>query len=309
LASYGFGSSVTLYAQWTANSFTVTFDANGGSGSMAAQSSSVAAALTPNSFTRSGFTFAGWNTAANGSGTSYANLASYGFGSSVTLYAQWTAVSQVVNNQVQQVQPSPPSQSEEPFPVIHGILACVVTEAQICQVTLTGTNLDRHSAVISSSGTVQVVEATSALLRVRVLAPQLGHGWLTLVNPTRSTRVVDSVKIVTQAFEDQIVEQKSLDLRVNFAGNSSTISNAEKRRILSALAALPSKSEVVITGSAASNSWTGSARQIALARAKAVAALVRQVATDAVVRIELAPKVSNSAAGRSATLKATWGGR
>lgn len=68
---------------------TVTFDANGGSGSMAAQSASSATTLTPNAFTRSGYTFASWNTAADGSGTSYGDGANFAFSSSVTLYAQW----------------------------------------------------------------------------------------------------------------------------------------------------------------------------------------------------------------------------
>jgi len=72
------------------SSNTVTFDANGGTGTTAAQTASSATALTANAFTRSGYTFAGWNTAANGSGTSYADAASYPFTSSVTLYAQWT---------------------------------------------------------------------------------------------------------------------------------------------------------------------------------------------------------------------------
>ncbi len=71
----------------------VTFNANGGSGTMAAQSSLTATTLTPNAFTRGGFTFAGWNTAANGSGTSYANSASFPFTADTALYAQWTASS------------------------------------------------------------------------------------------------------------------------------------------------------------------------------------------------------------------------
>lgn len=89
-ASYPFTSSETLYAQWTAGS-TVTFDANGGTGSLSAQTASTATALTSNTFTRTGYTFSGWNTAANGTGTAYANGASYPFTSGATLYAQWTA--------------------------------------------------------------------------------------------------------------------------------------------------------------------------------------------------------------------------
>jgi len=47
--------------------------------------------LTLNTFTRTGYSFSGWNTAANGSGTSYADGASYPFTADATLYAQWTA--------------------------------------------------------------------------------------------------------------------------------------------------------------------------------------------------------------------------
>ena len=69
---------------------TVTFNANGGTGSMAAETESAPTALTANAFTRAGFTFAGWNTAANGSGIAYANGATYPFTASATLYAQWS---------------------------------------------------------------------------------------------------------------------------------------------------------------------------------------------------------------------------
>lgn len=77
----------------SASSATVTFDANGGSGSMAAQTAGSATALTSNSFTRTGYTFNGWNTAANGSGAGYSDGASFAFSSSATLYAQWTGSS------------------------------------------------------------------------------------------------------------------------------------------------------------------------------------------------------------------------
>jgi uncharacterized repeat protein (TIGR02543 family) len=91
-ASYPFTSNATLYAQWTANaSNTVTFNSNGGSGSMTAETASAPTALTPNAYSRTGYTFTGWNTAANGSGTAYANSAIYPFTTSTTLYAQWSA--------------------------------------------------------------------------------------------------------------------------------------------------------------------------------------------------------------------------
>jgi uncharacterized repeat protein (TIGR02543 family) len=88
---YTLAGSVTLYAQWTIIIETVTFDANGGTGTMASEAENYgsAQALTTNTFTRTGHTFNGWNTLANGTGENYANGEIYPFIASVTLYAQW----------------------------------------------------------------------------------------------------------------------------------------------------------------------------------------------------------------------------
>ena len=69
----------------------VTFKANGGTGSDYTQTVkyNTSTALTANKFTRTGYSFNGWKTAAN-SGTSYANQASVKFTANTTLYAQWT---------------------------------------------------------------------------------------------------------------------------------------------------------------------------------------------------------------------------
>ena len=70
----------------------MTFNANGGTGNTSPQTTNIATALTANTFTRTGYTFTGWNTAADGSGTSYADQATYPFTADTTLYAQWTAL-------------------------------------------------------------------------------------------------------------------------------------------------------------------------------------------------------------------------
>ena len=70
----------------------VNFNANGGTGTMSSQVAAVTTALSTNTFTRDGFTFAGWNTAINGSGVSYSPGAGYSFAGDATLYAQWTAI-------------------------------------------------------------------------------------------------------------------------------------------------------------------------------------------------------------------------
>lgn len=70
---------------------TITFNANGGSGSVDAISTYVGVANTipPNSLTRTGYTFNGWNTASDGSGTAYATGSTITPTGDVTLYAQW----------------------------------------------------------------------------------------------------------------------------------------------------------------------------------------------------------------------------
>jgi|GEM_PF-1972422 len=86
-------------AIWEAVEYSVIFDANGGTGTMENQSFTYdeSRKLSDNAFTRAGFVFAGWNTAKDGSGKSYTNMADVlnlaaTEGATVTLYAQWQAV-------------------------------------------------------------------------------------------------------------------------------------------------------------------------------------------------------------------------
>ncbi|MBO7557366.1 MAG: InlB B-repeat-containing protein [Bacteroidaceae bacterium] len=95
ISTTAFGK-VTLYAKWTANTYTVVYDANGGSGSMSDQTFTYDQTqnLSANTFTYTGKLFDRWNTAANGSGTSYSDGQSVPNvtatnGARVTLYAQW----------------------------------------------------------------------------------------------------------------------------------------------------------------------------------------------------------------------------
>lgn len=71
---------------------TVTFNSNGGAGTMPNQTASTATALSSNTFTRSGFTFSNWHTTASGSGgTSYSDNALFPFTTDATMYAQWVS--------------------------------------------------------------------------------------------------------------------------------------------------------------------------------------------------------------------------
>lgn len=91
-------------AQFEPNSFTVKYNANGGTGTMDDQRFRYAgegdAYLNPNAFVRPGYRFLGWSETEDGKGTSYADKAKFlgvpaNDGAIVTLYAQWQAYSPV----------------------------------------------------------------------------------------------------------------------------------------------------------------------------------------------------------------------
>ncbi|GAB6391664.1 MAG: SUMF1/EgtB/PvdO family nonheme iron enzyme [Treponematales bacterium] len=92
----------TFYAKWTAKTYTVAYNANGGSGAMSSSTHTydTAKTLTANKFTRTGYTFAGWATSASGNvvysnSQSVTNLSSTA-GATVTLYAKWTAITYTI---------------------------------------------------------------------------------------------------------------------------------------------------------------------------------------------------------------------
>ena len=100
--SFVMGSgSVTLYAQWTADpTYAVTYNGNANTGGAVPvdgnnylSGSTVTVLGNPGGLVKTGNTFIGWNTQANGGGTAYASRVTFTMGSAnVTLYAQWTAL-------------------------------------------------------------------------------------------------------------------------------------------------------------------------------------------------------------------------
>lgn len=93
---------ITLYAQWI-QQLSITFNANGtgvtGLPSTITVDYNAATAIPSSAPTRTNFTFKGWNTAANGSGTSYtAGQSIAHLTTNLPLYAQWEAYPVVTYN-------------------------------------------------------------------------------------------------------------------------------------------------------------------------------------------------------------------
>ncbi|AKL96539.1 hypothetical protein CACET_c30950 [Clostridium aceticum] len=91
-------SNVTLYTQWIPNpTYTVTYDGNGSTGgtvptdSNSYEENAIATVLgNTGNLIKIGYTFGGWNTAADGNGTNYSAGSTFTMGSeNITLYAKW----------------------------------------------------------------------------------------------------------------------------------------------------------------------------------------------------------------------------
>ena len=92
---YTGNANLTLYAKWQINTYTVSYNANGGTGAPGNQTKTYGVDLTLSSTKpmRTGYTFGGWNTNASGTGTNYASGGKYAGNANLTLYAKWTPIS------------------------------------------------------------------------------------------------------------------------------------------------------------------------------------------------------------------------
>lgn len=109
---YTYNSAVTLYPEWTINTYTIAFSANdenypgpeatGTTASISPATYGVSYTLTTNGFSKEGYTFNGWSQNADGTGTQYtdgqsgiSNLTTVNEGTA-TLYAKWTGLTYTV---------------------------------------------------------------------------------------------------------------------------------------------------------------------------------------------------------------------
>jgi len=121
-ASYTVTGNITLYAKWNAvgaigttptpsypsypsYSYTVTFNVNGGDGTApAAKTVSAGSSITlpdGGGLSKTGYTFGGWNTKDDGSGTNYNANSSYTPTGNITLYAKWIDVTQAGSQNIE----------------------------------------------------------------------------------------------------------------------------------------------------------------------------------------------------------------
>jgi uncharacterized protein (TIGR02145 family)/uncharacterized repeat protein (TIGR02543 family) len=94
-ACYTDNADVLLYAKWKSLTFTVTYDGNGNEKGAVPNSQTkvygepLTLAYNPGNLSKTGYSFGGWSTSADGSGTDYASGASYTTDANLTLHAKW----------------------------------------------------------------------------------------------------------------------------------------------------------------------------------------------------------------------------
>lgn len=115
------GEDIILYAVWKANTYTVTYDANGGTGEMPSGvfTYGTEGLLSKNTFEKTGYTFVGWALSAEsgtvyGDGAAVMNLCTENNGN-ITLYAVWEQTVTVIT-----FAPDEGSEANEPISVAYG---------------------------------------------------------------------------------------------------------------------------------------------------------------------------------------------
>ncbi len=134
--SYTANSAVTLYAVWKAITYTVSYNANGGSGAPGSQTKTYGVSLTLSSTkpTRTNYTFKGWGTSASATTVSYAAGASYTANAATTLYAVWELAytkPRITNFSVKRCDAAGTEKADGTYALVHFDWACDATASSI----------------------------------------------------------------------------------------------------------------------------------------------------------------------------------
>mgnify|MGYP003292330705 CR=1 FL=1 len=185
----------TIYVVWHAYPYSVTFDSNGGSGTMADQEFEVGVAekLNANTYTKKNQVFAGWNTEGDGTGTAYANeeevvsLTTEKDGV-VTLYAQWDDY---------EIDPS--ARAEDKNTMTYG--SDPITLTAECDKPTTDTTFTYQWYEVVDGSNVPITGATSATYKLPATTPAGNHSYVCEVTATddslncTATEITDPVSI------------------------------------------------------------------------------------------------------------------
>ena len=155
-AKYTNNAAVTLYAVWAANTYTVSYNANGGTGAPANQTKTYGTDLTLSSTkpTRENYNFLGWGTSASATTVTYTAGASYTGNAALTLYAIWELAytkPRITNFFVDRCTADGTLSSDGTFALVNFEWACDKTISSIVIAWASGT--ETGSQPVTASGT------------------------------------------------------------------------------------------------------------------------------------------------------------
>ena len=281
---------------------TVTFNANNGVGTMSNQTGVSSQNLTTGSFTRSGYTFAGWNTQADGSGSSFTDGGTYNFSNTITLYAQWTLIPVAVTPVAPNAPPTPSG------PTVTGTLGRVFTEESPQVMTIQGSLFNDLESVTVNGNLVKVLEITSESIRLDLGA--LSPGTYSVYFKFKAGSLIYQDAIIVKAKQAApngntgVTAHKAIEkLLAGFVGDSHVLTSALKAKLSATLKKLPTATNLVCTGSTSNSKVTAADRRLAKARAEAACTFAKQISPALQTKIAVNPSSGVTATARNVLLK------
>ena len=285
-------SAFTVVGGSAARTFVITFDTQGGSAVAPVVFPDGGTVTLPAAPTLAGQVFDGWHTSANpGAALSspYTPTATADF----TLYAHWTTppVS------VQWVAPS----AAQLYPQLTSVAGGTAVVGSPVTIRLNGFNLDLSSEITCSSGTLKVVSKAKSEIVLEISGATVGRGSLTFSSPLRSLRLDSAYTVLAEkpaapnAYMVKVVV-------IGFGIGSTKVSQSGLDKIAYQVSDAAAGRDILITGSTASTNPTKADRDLALARARAVGALVLKAVPSAKIRYEAVVVKNGTAADRAVTV-------
>jgi len=140
---------VPVYAVNGSSSYQITYVGNNNTSGTAPATAAYSAAttiLSTGDLVRTGYTIAGWNTNANGSGTDYAVGSTYSLGVNLTLYAKWTTIPVVTADAATNIRLTTATIGATITPS-----DAVVTERGICWSYTSGVTISNNKTVVAGT--------------------------------------------------------------------------------------------------------------------------------------------------------------